>query len=112
MRRQRIPGDRRPHDLAGESERGPDHGEPVLLFDDDRRVRIRLAQALLHASDEHPGSTTPREEVEEHRAIHGSRHRAPIDVKDLDGQMVEHGPLLEGRPAPIELEDTHVKLGH
>ena len=112
MRRQRIPGDRRPHDLAGESERGPDHGEPVLLFDDDRCARIRLAQALVHASDEHPRTTTPREEVEQHRAIHGSRHWTPIDVVDLDGQMVEHRPLLEGRSAAIELEDAHVKLGH
>ena len=107
---QRVPCDRRPHDRPGENERGTDHRDPVLLFDDDRRARSRSAQAPLRACGEHPRATTLGEKVEQRCAIHGSRHETPIGAVDLDGQVVDGRVLLERDPAAIELKDGDVQI--
>ena len=113
MRGQRVSRDRSPGDRPAEDERGPDHRDPVLLFDDDRRGRTGLAQALERTRREQGGPLPAGEEIEQRGAIDGGRHDVSIRAVDLDGQTVGCGVLFEGRPAAIELKDRRrVHLGH
>ena len=112
MRGERIPGDGRPRDLTGEDQRRANNGETVMLLDDDRQPRVRLAQALSRAGGEHPRAVPLRKEVERRCAMDGSRHPTSIGAIDLHGQMVGGRVLLESRSASIELEDGDVRRCH